>query len=269
MKLGQVLPRTRTDLPAPKIANLTFLKAKGKFKNLKKLGAGAFGVTYSGTLGSHRVIIKVACGAPGIVTPPQAIDAMKREVRILGRLQKYPFIPRVFEVGIDYFVMEDVEGISFLDLLSKNGLSAKDVLSVVVATGIIASVLHRNEVAHNDLEPRNILLTPQGVVVIDFGISLTPEDGRKEFLAARERDIVSLLEILVLMIGSSEVPSSIKIILTSTVEQYRKIVFSGKVDEDTARELARELIFALAQMGARAHRGKKKLPVDQVKVIAV
>lgn len=273
MKLGQILPRIRVDLPPPKVVGLTFLKARSRFKPLRMIGKGVFGVAYSGALRGRKVIIKVACGPSGVITPQEAIEYSKREIRILGRLQKYPFVPRVFEVGIDYFVMEDVDGISLLDITSSKrrgaGLEAREILSTVVALGIIASIFHRNDVAHNDLEPRNILLTPNGVVVIDFGTSLTPEDGKEEFIAARERDIMTILhENLGLVFGSSTLPTSIRYMISTVIEKYRKIVQQRKVDENTAREISQELIFALAQLGARARR-RKKLSVDRVKTIAV
>lgn len=267
MRLGQLLPRLRVDLPAPRMVDHTFIRAREKFKGLKRLGRGAFGATYSARLNGKPVIVKVGIGTPGLVTPYQAIGSLRREVRILGRLQKYPFVPRVLEVGIDYFVMEDVEGVSFLKLLIK-GMTPREILSVAVSQGVITSVLHREEIAHNDLEPRNVLLTPSGVVVIDFGIAVTPEDGKSEFKTAMERDIITLLENVVLVATAPDLPPSIKIMLTSTIEKYRKIINKAGVDSETALDISRELMFALAQLGARAARSRK-LPVDRIKVVAV
>lgn len=267
MRLGQLLPRLRTNLPAPRIVDQTFIRARERFKNMKRLGRGAFGATYSARLNGRPVIVKVGIGTPGLVTPYQAIGSLRRETRILGRLQKYPFVPRVLEVGIDYFVMEDVEGVSFLKLLAK-GMTPREILSVAVSQGVITSILHREEVAHNDLEPRNILLTPDGVVVIDFGIALTPEDGKEEFKAAMNRDILALLENVALAASASGLPLPIKGMLMDTFEKGRKIVDRDAVHPETALEISRELVFALAQLGARAARDRK-LSVDRVKVIAV
>lgn len=268
MRLGQALPRLRADLPAPRITRLLFEQVRRRFRNLKRIGYGAFGATFSAKLFRRPVIIKVAAGTRGLVPLAEAIDSLRREVRILGRLQKYPFVPRVLEVGVNYFVMEDVEGVSLLDLLSKKGLPANVLLSTIVSSGIIASVLHHEGIAHRDLEPRNILLTPKGVVVIDFGVSIIKSDHPKEFKAALEKDIVSLLESVVLVLMARKIPNDVRIILTSTIEKFRKIVFRGKVDEDTAKELSKELLFALAQLTARAAR-QRELPIDRVKVIAV
>lgn len=267
MRLGQFLPRLRTKLPAPRIVSFTFLKARSRFKGLKKLGHGAFGATYSAHLSGRPVVVKVGIGTPGLVSPFQAIGSLKREVRILGRLQKYPFVPRVIEVGIDYFVMEDVEGTSFLDHLVK-GMDPREILSVAVSQGFMTSVLHHENVAHNDLDAKNVLLTPNGVVIIDFGVSLTPEDGQDEFDKAMEHDIITLLENVVLTASSRSVPLEIRVILNSVIDKYKKVINNGRVDKDTAKEISRELTFALAQLGARAARSRK-LSVERVKVIAV
>lgn len=265
--LGQFLPRLRTNIPAPKIVSLTFIKAKSKFKGMKRLGRGAFGATYAARMNGRRVVVKVGIGTPGLVSPYQAIGSLKREVRILGRLQKYPFVPRIIEVGVDYFVMEDVEGVSFLSKLIK-GMEARDILSVAVSQGIMTSILHKEHVAHNDLDPKNILLTPNGVVIIDFGVSLTPEDGQKEYKEAVERDIITLLENVILAASARTIPPSVRVLLTSTIEKYKHILNAGRVNEDTARDISRDLLFALSQLGARSARDRK-LAVERVKVIAV
>jgi len=269
MFLGQALPRLRTDLGPPKVRRSGFDGEKPKFKKLKKLGQGAFGAAYSATYNGAPVIVKVAIGAPGLVSTAEAVETMKREVRILGMIQKFPFVPRLIEVGIDYFVQEDVEGVSLLELLDKKGLEPREVLSTVVSAGIIASTLHREGVGHNDLEARNVLLTPHGTVLIDFGLSMSEDfDGPKAFREARERDNVTLLETLVLVLSSPQIPENVRIMITSTVEKFRKIIISGRVDGETAKEISQDLLFALSQLGGRAVRGKA-LQHGMVRVVAV
>ena len=267
--LGQALPRLRVDLDPVKVMRSSFESEKKRFKKIKKLGQGSFGAAYSAMLGGKSVIIKVSVGTPGLVSLAEAIDVMKREVQILGRLQKFPFIPRLTEVGIDYFIQEDVEGVSLLDLLDKKGLEPREVLATVVSAGVIASTLHKQGIGHNDLEARNILLTPQGTVVIDFGLSISEDiNGAKEFKAARDRDVTTLLETLILVLSAREVPQSIRMIIMSTIEKFRKILVANTVDNDTAKELSEELLFALSQLAAQAARGRV-VKRGLIKVVAV
>lgn len=267
--LGQAMPRLRTDIRVFKINQQPFAKARHRFNVKKKLGQGAFGAAFAATLNGKNVIVKTAVGTPGLVSPMTAMDSMAHEVKVLARLQKFPFVPRLIEVGTDYFVQEDVGGVSMLHILTGKGLEAREILSVVVSSGVILSQLHKEGVAHNDFEARNILLTPAGVVAIDFGIAvLREEDGEVKFREALGRDIVSMLENVVLAMSAKDVPPSIRVMLASTIEDYRKKLIAERVDEDTAANLSRELLFALAQLGALAKRGSK-VGRERLKVIAV
>lgn len=265
LMIGQALPRLRTDIKPPKVFGDLFDTVKGKFKDLKKLGQGAFGAAYSAKLGGKSIIVKTAVGHPGIVTRARAIQSMKHETAVLMRLQKFPFVPRLVEIGEDYFVQEDVDGVSLLTMLAQGDVEAKDLLSSIVASGIILSVLHREGVAHNDYAARNILLTPNGVVAIDFGIAILRDSGAAAFKSALEGDIVNLLSDAILAASSPGVPQQIKIMIAETVDKFRDVVINGEADVDTAQELSRELLFAVAQMGARAVRGGK-IAKDIIKI---
>lgn len=253
--LGQAMPRARVNLPKVIRAEHSWSKSKYRFKRLKLLGQGSFGKAYSATLGSKNVIIKTAYGQRGVVSMKEAYEALYREFVILGKLQDLPFIPRLVEVGPDYFVQEDVGGESMLRILSKKGLEAREILSVVVATGLMISKIHERGIAHRDLEARNILLTPHGAVIIDFGISIERSEDEGLFRDGMKRDLISLMEDVALAATASDVTSSERVIMVQVIEKFRKRVIDGDVNEQTAKELSDELLFVLAQLGARARRG--------------
>jgi serine/threonine protein kinase len=75
------------------------------------------------------------------------------------------------ENGIDYLVMELLEGETLADRLSKGPLP----LEQAVRHGIeIASVLdraHHEGIIHRDLKPANIMLTKSGAKLLDFGLA--------------------------------------------------------------------------------------------------
>jgi predicted Ser/Thr protein kinase len=276
--IAQVLPRLRSRPTGVKVVSTPWEENKKRFGTLKRLGSGAFGAAYAGRLNKRSVIIKVARGGGSASPIPHAlaIQAMANEVRILKKLQKLAFVPRLIMVGPDFFVQEDVQGISMLDLLDRKGLEAREILSVAVACAIMASKIHQEGVAHADLEARNILLTPSGVVIIDFGVSV--ERGRslpralavgvRNYHQGMQRDVISLIEMIILAMDSETVPDNVRIILSSVIEKYRKILIVGNVTPQTSMKLAQDLLFALAQLGAMAKRGAKILR-QKVKVIAV
>lgn len=234
-----------------------------------KIGEGAFGWAYSAKLDGKPVIIKTAMGTRGLVSVNEALENMAHEVKVLNRVQKFPFVPRLLEVGPDYFIQEDVGGTSMLNMLTKGGMEAREIIATVVSSGVILSQLHKDGIAHNDFEARNILLTPYGVVAIDFGLAiLRDEAGDEKFREGLEHDLTAMLENAILAATARDVPDSIRIVIASVVEKFKKTIMMGRYNEDTAAELAKELLFVMAQLGAAAQR-QKKLMREKVRVIAI
>ena len=89
----------------------------------------------------------------------------------------HPNIVNVYDVGEDrglnYMVMELVEGITLKDYIEKKGkLSAKETISISIqmVTGIQAA--HNCHIIHRDIKPQNIIISKDGKVkVTDFGIA--------------------------------------------------------------------------------------------------
>lgn len=266
--LGQTMPRLRSDTGLFRIETKLFADGKSRFHNLKKLGRGGFGTAYAAKLRGRPVIVKLATGTRGVMSNVVAMKSLAHEVRVLVKLQRFPFVPRLIEVGPDYFVMEDVEGDSMLNLLSKKGLEAERLLGAIVSTAFMTSLIHREGIAHNDLEPRNILLTPAGVVVIDFGVSVLRDEQPEAFQEGLQTDLTSLLEQLTLVLSVKNLPDAVKLIGASTLEKFRKKIVAKDITEDTVAELGRDLVFALSQLSARAARGRELDPAI-LRVIAV
>jgi serine/threonine protein kinase len=266
--LGQAMPRARVNLPKVVRAEHPWARSKHRFKKIQLLGQGSFGKAFAALLGSKAVIVKTAHGERGVVSQQEAYEALYREFVILGKLQDLSFVPRLIEVGPDYFVQEDVGGESMLRILSKKGLEAREILSVVVATGLMISKIHERGIAHRDLEPRNILLTPHGAVIIDFGIAIERSENEKLFRDGMKKDLISLMENVALAATASDITATERAIMVQVIEKFRKRVIDGDVNELTAKEFSDELLFVLAQLGARARRGKGfKQEKIKVKVI--
>lgn len=270
MRLGKAIPRMRSKLPGLKTRAASFAQRKSDLKGKKVLGEGAFGKAFSGTMKPYgKVVVKTASGTKGMISINAAIGNMAYEVQVLSRIQDFPFVPRLLEVGRDYFVMEDVQGVSMLDLLAKKGMSAQGILSVVVSTAIIAHKLHEDGIAHGDLEARNILLTPNGVVVIDFGLAVirgkTNPLTKMTFKETMTKDIANVLEDMLLASESVTTQESTQIAIASIFEKYRKLTISGRITPETGRKVAEDLLFILSQEGAVAKRGGK-VKHDRVKV---
>jgi serine/threonine protein kinase len=122
----------------------------------------------------RRVAIKASW--PDLGLPP-----LREEARAMAAL-RHPTLVTVHGLGvhrgIDYIVMERIYGVSLGDLLEQR-LSNDQPFGVKEAVAILKSVaeglavVHGAGIAHRDVKPGNIMLTPDNrVVLMDFGLFL-------------------------------------------------------------------------------------------------
>ncbi|MEY2431923.1 MAG: serine/threonine protein kinase, bacterial [Acidimicrobiaceae bacterium] len=164
----------------------------GRFEIRRVLGRGGFGITYAaGDRRLHReVAVKELCfgGATrvgGVLVPPpheaeafaSAKERFLREAAVLARFS-HTGVVRIYEVfeeaGTAYLVMELLHGRTLHQMLVASGgpLAETQVLEVAARCGEALSVVHGAGVLHRDLNPSNVVLTPEGrVVLIDFGLA--------------------------------------------------------------------------------------------------
>jgi len=98
----------------------------------------------------------------------------EREAKTISSLN-HPHICVLHDVGhqdgMDYLVMECVEGETLAKRLEKGPLPLDQVLKygAQIADGLDRA--HRSSVVHRDLKPGNIMLTPTGAKLLDFGLA--------------------------------------------------------------------------------------------------
>jgi serine/threonine protein kinase len=73
--------------------------------------------------------------------------------------------------GIDYLVMECVEGETLAKRLEKGPLPLEQVLKYGMQIAGALDRAHRSGVVHRDLKPGNIMLTTTGAKLLDFGLA--------------------------------------------------------------------------------------------------
>ncbi len=118
------------------------------------------------------VAIKVL--APDLSARPEFRARFGREARTISRLN-HPHICTLHDVGhqdgIDYLVMELVQGTTLSERLQKGPLPAGDVLRLGAQIAEALDFAHRAGVIHRDLKPGNVMLTKSGVKLLDFGLA--------------------------------------------------------------------------------------------------
>ena len=107
----------------------------------------------------------------------EAKQRFDREARAISSLN-HPNICTLHDVGhqdgIDYLVLEYLEGETLADRLRKGPLALEQVLRVgeEICQGLEKA--HRSGVVHRDLKPGNIMLTKGGAKLMDFGLAKAP-----------------------------------------------------------------------------------------------
>lgn len=146
----------------------------GPYEIVSPLGAGGMGEVYRAcdTRLDRAVAVKIL---PTYLSDnPEARQRFDREARAISSLN-HPNICALYDVGhqdgIEYLVMEFLEGETLADRLLKGALSTQQLLklSSEICEGLEKA--HRSRVIHRDLKPGNIMLTKTGAKLMDFGLA--------------------------------------------------------------------------------------------------
>ncbi|MGA2264473.1 MAG: serine/threonine-protein kinase [Acidobacteriota bacterium] len=146
----------------------------GPYEILSPLGAGGMGEVYRArdTRLDRSVAIKVLPGH--LAANPELRQRFEREARAVSSLN-HPHICTLYDVGhqdgLDYLVMELIEGESLADRLSQGPLPADQVLRYAIQIADALDKAHRAGIVHRDLKPGNIMITKSGAKLLDFGLA--------------------------------------------------------------------------------------------------
>jgi eukaryotic-like serine/threonine-protein kinase len=98
----------------------------------------------------------------------------EREAKTISSLN-HPNICVLYDIGsqdgVDYLVMECVEGQTLAKRLEKGPLPLEQVLKYGAQIADALDKAHRSGVVHRDLKPGNIMLTKSGAKLLDFGLA--------------------------------------------------------------------------------------------------
>ena len=168
----------------------------GKYKIIKFLGQGGFGITYLAeqTMLDRHVCIKEffvkgfcdrdeTTSAVLLGTTSNAAQMRQymakfiKEAKTIGRLE-HPNIVRIIEIfeenNTAYIVMEYISGESLAEYVRRVGaIPLEEAVRYVRGVGSALAFAHAHHVMHLDVKPSNVMLDQEKgrVVLIDFGLS--------------------------------------------------------------------------------------------------
>src|SRR5262249_55694901 len=138
------------------------------------LGAGGMGEVYRAkdTRLDRTVAIKILPAQ--FSADPVRKQRFEREAKTISGLN-HPNICVLFDVGsqdgMDYLVMECVEGESLARRLEKGALPLEQTLNYGAQIADALDKAHRAGIVHRDLKPGNIMLSANGAKLLDFGLA--------------------------------------------------------------------------------------------------
>jgi serine/threonine protein kinase len=146
----------------------------GPYEILSAIGAGGMGEVYRArdTRLDRTVALKVL--PPHLAGRSELRERFEREARTIAGLN-HPHICVLHDIGqqegINFLVMEYLEGETLAQRLLRGALPLEQVLQYAVEIADALDKAHRNGVTHRDLKPGNIMITRMGIKLLDFGLA--------------------------------------------------------------------------------------------------
>src|SRR5882762_3963700 len=151
----------------------------GPYEIISSIGTGGMGEVYRArdTRLDRTVAVKVL--PEHLSDNPQRRERFEREAKAISSLS-HPHICPLYDVGhqdgIDYLVMEYLEGETLAHRLKKGPLPPDQVLQYAIQITDALDTAHKHAVIHRDLKPGNIMLTKSGAKLLDFGLAKARAD---------------------------------------------------------------------------------------------
>jgi predicted Ser/Thr protein kinase len=147
----------------------------GGYRLLGRLGEGGQGVVFL-ALGPTGTEAAVKLLPP--TTDPQVRSRFLKEVAAAQRVPRF-CTAQVLDAGIferrPFIVSEYVSGPSLVEVVHESGpRRGAELERIAVATLTALGAVHAVGMVHRDVKPANVLLGPDGPVVIDFGLAAVP-----------------------------------------------------------------------------------------------
>src|SRR5580700_2948813 len=147
----------------------------GKYRLLGRLGEGGQGVVFL-AVGPDGSQVALKLLPP--TTNPQVRNRFLKEVAAAQRVARF-CTAQVLDAGFferrPFIVSEYVSGPSLIEVVEQYGPRTAAALErIAIATLTALGAVHAVGMVHRDVKPGNVLLGPDGPVVIDFGLAAVP-----------------------------------------------------------------------------------------------
>lgn len=156
-----------------------------RYKNKGIIGQGGMGMVYlveDSLKNNMRLALKMI--KQNILSRHKilGIESFKREYDIMTRL-KHPNLTRVYDFGQEkdkyFIVMEYLEGMVLSEYVKHKRPEPDIVLNVLIQLLRALGYIHSRNIVYRDIKPNNIMIVPNSVKLMDFGLSGFTKDNEK------------------------------------------------------------------------------------------
>ena len=181
----------------------------------------------------------------------------RREAKAVSALQ-HPHICVLHDIGsengLDFIVMEFLDGETLATRLLRKIPSRKETLQIAIDIAEALNKAHRSGIVHRDLKPGNIMLTKSGAKLMDFGLA-------KAVALMASRESGSPLFSAVATIASDTSPLTMAGALVGTVQYMSPEQIQGKQADERSDVFAFGALLYEMLTGKRAFEGKSQLSI--------
>jgi serine/threonine protein kinase len=134
------------------------------------------GVVYKAHQNSLQRLVAIKVIAADLAAEAGILARFQRERFLLAQLA-HPNVVAAYDAGesggLQYFVMEFVDGVSFATLVKQPGtLPVVEACELIRQAAVGLQHIHEHGLVHRDIKPSNLLLTPSGTVkLIDLSLA--------------------------------------------------------------------------------------------------
>jgi serine/threonine protein kinase len=150
-----------------------------RYRVIERLGhPGSFAVAYKvlDSLDDTVLVLKLVTRDRRSV-----YERLRQEYKTLRQIPEHPHIVKVIFAGhlkdnTPFIIFEYVKGQDVEHFIKSKTLALEKAVQIAQQTAIGLAHLHQSGVYHQDIKPSNLLLTEQGIRIIDFNIAISDRD---------------------------------------------------------------------------------------------
>ena len=152
----------------------------GSYEIISIIGVGGMGEVYKARDTRLDRIVAIKALPDHVASDPDLRQRFEREAKAISSLS-HPHICTLHDIGseggVEYLVMEYLEGDTLAHRLTRGSLPLPQVLRYAMEIAEALDRAHRQGVTHRDLKPGNIMLTKSGAKLLDFGLAKLKTTG--------------------------------------------------------------------------------------------